>query len=251
MRTLLFSLSSLSRLNAQLSKLNFKIDSLSFEVIDTSLNANSSYEMLLYSNVDHLSNKKVIVIEIRDKYSNITFKRFDSETKVHLETRTVKVVNGKSYLNGPFYFHSLSENTRVSGTYKMNYLEGLSITIDSTNKIISKCFCNSKKKTCNGKEYYSNGNIKKKYKTIVSSKYYGNFNEYYISGLRKTKGKYIAYKVNNKSRESYFKKIKNYEEIGISETEGYISVKKGVWKYYNEDGSINKKENFDRYGNLF
>lgn len=235
---------------SQNSKLNFNIDSLGVEIVDTALRTTSDYKIFIYSNVDYPSNRKVLVIGITDKDSNTTSKRYDMETKAHLETRTVKQINGKAYHNGPFYVNSLDGNFTSYGTYKMNYLEGLVISKDSTGQIISKSFCNSKKKECKEEEYYSNGNIKKKYQTVASVKYFGKYLEYYNSGLIKIKGKYIAYKITPKNRKEYFKKIQNYEEVGVSENEGYVSVKSGIWEYYNEDGSLQKKEEYNKFGKL-
>ena len=240
----------LNKAFSQSPTLNFNIDSLNIEIVDTLIRTTSDYKFFIFSNVDYPSNRKVLVIGITDNDSNTTSKRYDWETKAHLETRTVKQINGKVYHNGPFYVNSLDGNFTSYGTYKMNYLEGLVISKDSTGQIISKSFCNSKKKECKEEEYYSNGNIKRKYQTIASVKYFGEYIEYNISGSVKIKGKYTSYKITPKNRNDYFKKIQNYEEIGISENDGYVSVKTGIWEYYNEDGSLIKKEKYDNYGKL-
>lgn len=237
---------------SQNPELKINIDSLGFQIADTVFRTNSDYKIYINSYVDYPSNRKILVIGITDKDSNTTSKRYDIETKVHLETRTVKEINGKTYHNGPFYIYSPSERTVSLGSYKMNYLEGTAITKDSTGQIISKEICNSKKRECKGENYYSNGKIKTKYQTKGVRLFSGEYTEYYENGKIRVKGNYKVSEIkkwpplNEKERDKY----KYGEQNWLSEQEGYYSIKTGIWEYYNEDGSLKKKEEYDKDGKI-
>ncbi|MCL4817225.1 MAG: hypothetical protein KJZ56_11335 [Flavobacteriales bacterium] len=232
---------------SQNPKINIYIDSLT--ITDTIFRTSTDYKINIGTYVDFLSKRKRLGIAISELSGRVTYKIYDSETMTHIETRTYQNIKGELFHNGPYYL-TLEENYISYGTYKMNHLEGIAIRKDSLGQILWKANCNSQKRLCNEIQYFNNGNIKAKYQTIEDF-YSNNYTEFFQNGKVKISGKYKLYKTTPKKTDHYYsQKLSNYESGWHSETEGYFSVKTGIWEYYNEDGSLMKKEKYDNYGKL-
>jgi len=87
--------------------------------------------------------------------------------------------------------------------------------------------------------YYNNGVVKSNGMTKNGSKV-GTWCYYFENGILDTKGNYSYVKVTKENIKEVLDKL-NTSSVG-----GTSSLKDGDWKYYNQDGTLKKREKYER-----
>jgi antitoxin component YwqK of YwqJK toxin-antitoxin module len=101
------------------------------------------------------------------------------------------------------------------------------------------------------KSFYQEGHIKSIYNYgiilengIVKTCLSGSYEEFFPDGKVKVNGYYAAVATDTKDTVTVEDPVTGEKTIAVSAVHSYKGVKTGHWEYYNEDGEIEKKEDF-------